>query len=275
MQQIHIARHPILDREQNLFGYELQFRDPQNPAADASLAEDYPTTLVDTIDSPEFARLLGNRAAFVTVTPDFIDRGFASLLPKKQTVFDLVQTMEASQDLLDTLGKAKKEGFRLVFSLLLSDPAYYPVYETVDFIRIDLNLFEGERLDELLATLQDYPARLIADNVHSREAFELAAAKGFDYFQGQFFARPAQVTTETLSPHKLALLTLFRQITGDAEFSDIERTFKENPDLSYKLLRIINSAAFYRPKEIHSIRQSLAMLGKWNLRRWVALLLYS
>jgi EAL and modified HD-GYP domain-containing signal transduction protein len=145
----------------------------------------------------------------------------------------------------------------------------------VDFIRIDLNLFEGEELDHLLQTLLGFPAQLIADNVHSRETFDLAVEKGFHLFQGQFFSKPPQITTETLSPQKLTLLTLFHQITGDAEFSEIERTFKENPDLSYKLLRMINSAAFYRPKEIHSIRQALAMLGKRNLRKWVALLLYS
>jgi EAL and modified HD-GYP domain-containing signal transduction protein len=275
MQQIHIARHPILDQDQNLFGYELRFRDLNNPAADSTMAQDYPTTLVDTIDSPEFGRLLGNRLAFVSVTPDFIEKGFASLLPAERTILDLMQTMEADQKLLDTLGKAKEGGFELVLSLLLSDPDFYPVYDAVDYIRVDLNLFEGADLDHLLQTLLGFPARLIADNVHSRETFELAVEKGFDLFQGQFFSKPPQITTETLSPQKLTLLTLFQQVTGDAEFSEIERTFKENPDLSYKLLRMVNSAAFYRPKEINSIRQALAMLGKRNLRKWVALLLYS
>jgi len=276
MQQINIARHPVLDSEQELFGYELQFRDPRHPGSDPSaLAREFPTTLVDTIDSPEFAKLLGDRAAFVHVTPNFVEKGFADLLPKDRIILELLQTMEANEDLVQMLNQASGLGFRLVFSLLLADPDYFPVFEAVDFVKVDLNLFEGEELDHLLQMLQGFPARLIAENVHTREAFDQAVAKGFDLFQGQFFAKPAQITTETLPAQKTALLTLYRQITGDAEFSDIESTFKDNPDLSYKLLRLINSAAFHRPKEIHSIRQALAMLGKRNLRKWVALLLYS
>ena len=276
MQQISIARHPVLDSDRQLFGYELQFRDPRNPGNDPSaLAREFPTTLVDTIDSPEFAKLLGNSAAFVHVTPQFVEKGFADLLPKDRIILELLQTMEAGEDLLAVINRASDAGFRLVFSLLLADADYFPVFEAVDFIKVDLNLFEGDELDHLLQMLQGFPARLIADNVHSHEAFQMAVAKGFHLFQGQFFAKPAQITTETLPAQKAALLTLYRQITGDAEFKDIEGTFKDNPDLSYKLLRLINSAAFHRPKEIHSIRQALAMLGKRNLRKWVALLLYS
>ena len=276
MQQINIARHPVLDSNQELFGYELQFRDPRHPGTDPSaLAREFPTTLVDTVDSPEFAKLLGNRMAFVHVTPNFVEKGFADLLPKDGIILEMLQTMEADQELIQVLNKASESGFRLAFSLLMADANYFPVFEGVNFIKVDLNLFEGEELDHLLQMLQGFPARWIAENVHSQETFSMAAEKGFSLFQGQFFAKPAQITTETLPPQKTALLTLYRQITGNAEFGDIEATFKENPDLSYKLLRLINSAAFRRPKEIHSIRHALAMLGKRNLSKWVALLLYS
>ena len=276
MEQIHIARHPVLDRDQEIYGYELQFRSPAGSSNDPSaVARDYPTKLVDIVDSPEFEKLLGGLPAFVHLTEDFVQKGFSRLLPTEQVIPELLQTMDADDSLLETLQKARKEGFRLAFSLLLSDPDYFPVYKEVAFLKVDLNLFQGENLDRLLQTLQDFPPQLIADNIHTQEAFELARSKGFDLFQGQFFAKPAQITTQTLSPQKITLLTVYRQIAGDADLQDIERTFKENPDLSYKLLRMVNSAAFYRPKEIHSIRQALAMLGQRNLQKWVGLLLYS
>lgn len=276
MQQIHIARHPVLDRDRQLFGYELQFRDSRRPGTDPSaLAREFPTTLVDTVDSPEFAKLLGNGVAFINVTPDFVAKGFADLLPQDRIILEILQTMEADQELLQMLNKASESGFRLAFSLLIDDPDYLPVFESVDFVKVDLNIFQGDELDHLLQMLQGLQAQLIAENVHNHETFDMAVAKGFSLFHGQFFAKPAQITTETLPAQKATLLTLYRQITGDAEFGDIEATFKENPDLSYKLLRLINSAAFHRPKEIHSIRHALALLGKRNLSKWVALLLYS
>ncbi|MFA9460764.1 EAL and HDOD domain-containing protein [Thiohalorhabdus methylotrophus] len=276
MQQIHIARYPVLDREQELFGYELQFRDPDNPGADAShLARELPTALVDTLDSPEFGKLLGGRTAFIHVSPEFISRGFADLLPAERCVLELVQTVEPDQALIDQLLGASRKGFRLALSLLIADPGYRPFYEVVDYIKVDFNLVGDEALDDLLVSLPDNGATLIAENVHSREAFEEAQDRGFHLFQGTFFARPSQITTESLSLQQTALLTLYKQVSGEAEFDEIEATFKENPDLSYKLLRLINSPAFHRAKDIHSIRQALALLGKFNLRKWIALLLYS
>jgi EAL and modified HD-GYP domain-containing signal transduction protein len=51
--------------------------------------------------------------------------------------------------------------------------------------------------------------------------------------------------------------------------------FKKNPELNYKLLKFMNSAAFYTTEKITSVRQSLALLGYRNLQKWVTLLLFA
>jgi EAL and modified HD-GYP domain-containing signal transduction protein len=45
--------------------------------------------------------------------------------------------------------------------------------------------------------------------------------------------------------------------------------------LSYNLLRMVNSAASGLPQKINSIKQSIALLGRKQLQRWIQLLLYT
>lgn len=277
MRQVHITRHPVLDGEGELFGYELQVRqsDGEDGAASGSAAASA-SALVDAINRPGFAQLLGDKPVFINVTQEFVQRGFTALLPARSVVLELLQAVEADADLLDHLAARKDEGFGLSLNVLTSDRAYAPIFEQADYLKIDLAPFDdGGELVSLFRELRPYPARLIADNVHTQQAFEACRRLGFDLFQGQYFAKPAAVTTESLPPQKATLVRLLRLLANDAEFPAIEALFKDAPELSYKLLKLINSAAFYHGERIHSIRQALVLLGQRNLMRWVSLLLYA
>jgi len=56
--------------------------------------------------------------------------------------------------------------------------------------------------------------------------------------------------------------------------TDIENAFRSDPSLSYKLLRIANSAAF-GGRDVQSIGFALRMVGRKVLHRWLSLLLVS
>jgi EAL and modified HD-GYP domain-containing signal transduction protein len=51
--------------------------------------------------------------------------------------------------------------------------------------------------------------------------------------------------------------------------------FNVNPELSYSLLRFINSAAFFFRSEIRSISHAISLLGLKNLQNWLILLSYA
>jgi EAL and modified HD-GYP domain-containing signal transduction protein len=65
-------------------------------------------------------------------------------------------------------------------------------------------------------------------------------------------------------------------LLDDAEASDaeIEDAFRSDPSLSYKLLRIANSAMF-GGRDVTSIGYALRMVGRQVLQRWLSLLLVS
>ena len=93
--------------------------------------------------------------------------------------------------------------------------------------------------------------------------------------KGYFFAKPSVVTAKSCHLPSWFLIELSRALSREDEFYTIEALFKKNPELNYKLLKFMNSAAFYATEKITSVRQSLALLGYRNLQKWVTLLLFA
>ncbi|MCH2221059.1 MAG: HDOD domain-containing protein, partial [Dechloromonas sp.] len=76
-------------------------------------------------------------------------------------------------------------------------------------------------------------------------------------------------------PHKAQLLNLLRLVQGDAETAEIADAMKQDPVLSFRVLRYLNSPMLGLTRRIDSLEQALIILGRQRLTRWLAVLLFS
>jgi len=76
-----------------------------------------------------------------------------------------------------------------------------------------------------------------------------------------------------LQPGQAAVLELLRLVRDDAPIIKIEETLKRDPAIAFKLLRLVNSAAFGLPVQIKSFQHAVMMLGYKKMMRWLSLLL--
>lgn len=74
---------------------------------------------------------------------------------------------------------------------------------------------------------------------------------------------------------RLKLLKLLALIVEDADTPELEAIFREEPKLSYSLLRLVNSVAVSPRSEITSFAQAINLLGRQQLQRWIQLLVYA
>lgn len=74
---------------------------------------------------------------------------------------------------------------------------------------------------------------------------------------------------------RVKLLEMLALIAEDADTEAIEEVFKQEPKLSYSLLRLVNSAAIAPRTPITSFSQAINLLGRRQLQRWLQLLVYA
>ena len=71
------------------------------------------------------------------------------------------------------------------------------------------------------------------------------------------------------------VLELLRLLRNDAPLIKIDQALKRDPVIAFKLLRLINSAAFGLRLRVSSLQQAVLMLGYQRMVRWLSLLLVS
>ncbi|GAB3416242.1 HDOD domain-containing protein [Massilia agilis] len=115
----------------------------------------------------------------------------------------------------------------------------------------------------------------LAYNVHSVERFAECESAGFDWFSGDYplFTRQPEDGHDGTSRRRL--LALLALLSRDADTREIEHMLKQDPALSFHLLKLVNSAAFKVSTEITSFAQAITVLGRRQLQRWLQLLLYA
>ena len=116
----------------------------------------------------------------------------------------------------------------------------------------------------------------LARRVDSAQRYTDCAAAGFDWFSGDYPHDPALAGGEAHDgSSRRRILTLLGLLSRDADSRELEQQLKQDPTLSFHLLKLVNSAAFAVSTQITSFNQAITLLGRRQLQRWLQLLLYA
>jgi c-di-GMP-related signal transduction protein len=272
-----LGRQPILDRSQTVVAYELLFRSGNVGAA--NVTDDLQASA--SVITHAFGELglntvLGKNRGFINVSTNLLMSDMIELLPREHVVLELLETVEIDETVVQRCEALKKMGFSLALDDVVAfDERRKPLLGIVDVVKLDLTLIEPSQLEKLALRMKFWPIQLLAEKVDTREQVDQCMKLGFDLFQGYYFAKPVVLSGKRADPSKLALLKLLGLLLSDADNHDIEQAFKQNPKLTYNLLRLVNSVASGVARKISSLSQAIVVLGRRQPQRWLQLLLYS
>lgn len=122
--------------------------------------------------------------------------------------------------------------------------------------------------------LKQLPGPHLALCTHTRGDFEQSLSAGCQLFAGDYPLHPLPAQQQQ-GPSRALLLKLLGLVASDAESHAIEALLKQTPELSYQLLKLVNSVSFSLANKISNFRQAIAILGRRQLQRWLQLLLYA
>ena len=274
-----LGRQPILDLTGNTVAYELLFRSGDTGVA--NVVDDRAAT--STVISHAFSELglasvLGQCRGFINFDAALLTSDVIELLPPERTMIELLETVEITAEVVERCRDLRSRGFSFALDDVVQlDAAHAPILPLVDVIKVDIKEAAPDLLPSLVTNVRTLPRRikLLAEKVDTREQADYCRQLGFELFQGYFFARPVVLQGRRADPSRSVLLHLLQQSVSDAGNAEIEATFKQAPELSYKLMRLVNSVGIGSRYEIRSLSHALVILGRRQLQRWLQVLLFA
>ena len=275
-EKFFLGRQPILDRNQEIVGYELLFRAAERNVAEfESYSQASASVITSALASFGIDEVLGGKLGFINVHLGLLLSEMLEVLPKDQTVLELLEFIELDEQVMERCRELKEIGFQLALDDHEFDASNSDIYGVVDIIKIDILQTGMDALPDIVHSLRKTPVKILAEKVETVEQFDICFRMGFDLFQGYFFERPVVLNKRRIDVSGMAMLKLLQQLTMDASLNEIEQTFKENPSLSYNLLRLVNSVALGMREKIKTLRHAIMILGTEHLRRWTQLSLFA
>jgi c-di-GMP-related signal transduction protein len=272
-----IGRQPILDRKQAIFGYELLFRAAghHETAQFESQAQASASVISSALSNFGLQDVLGDKFGFLNITSGVLHSEMLELLPIEQTVLEILETIELDDNVRLRCNELKSMGFLIALDDHIYAPEHSVFYKMVDIIKVDIMATDPLELPKIAASLRKYPVRLLAEKVESIEVFQQCMDCGFELFQGYFFERPVTITRNRIDPSGIAMMKLLQQLNENWDIDEVEDTFRENPSLTFNLLKLVNSVMIGLREKIKNIRHAIMILGINHLRRWIQLALFA
>lgn len=271
MQPFAFARQPILDTSLQLYAFEFLYR----PANDVTHNEHSITheVLASSILDLGLNQASNNTLAFINMSYDDLMAAHVEALPSEKIILELLEDIQPDSALITRVSTLKKQGFKFALDDFVYSSDWDPLIELSDIIKFDLTMTTLEENQALIKKLSNKNILFLAEKIETYDEYETYKGIGCTLFQGFFFSKPETIKGSSLNANTVVKTKLLSSIhQDDISFERLEEIIQEDPNLTFLLLKYLNSAHFSFSNPIHSIKQAIVILGVNDFKKWVTLL---
>lgn len=274
-----IARQSIYNPELKVVAYELLFRPDEtneskitNQSVDGDAATS--TVIINTFSDIGLETVIGSQVAFINFTRNLLLDEIHNILPPSKVVIEILEDMVIDAQLIQTVKELKKAGYIIALDDFIMAEELKDLVELADIIKLDVLNCSVDDIKQKANELSSYDVELLAEKIETHEIFQACKDLGFKYFQGYFLSKPNIIKGRKIQANKLVTLQLLSELQKpDVDVADLEQTLGKDAQLSYKLLKLINSAYYASTVKIESLREGIIRLGIDNIRNWASLII--
>ncbi|HSJ79866.1 MAG TPA: HDOD domain-containing protein, partial [Thiobacillus sp.] len=278
-----MRREAMLGRDQKVAAYTFMLRRALDDQRDSNLPDVqrlYDETLLGNLQRMDIARLLGQRLAFVPISPASLDLPLIDGWPAVGTVWllNIVAQPAIDEPLLARLAELKSRGFSFaVHADEVVRAERQALLQLADYVLMDVNSEDIPAITAQIAAVSKVAAgkRFVATGVQTLEAFHMCHKLQFALFMGPFITRRETLDNPTMGPSRAKVLDLMNRVRSGAEQPELAAQFRHDPALSVRLLRYVNSPGMGLMNKIGGIEQALMVMGQDKLYRWLTLILFT
>ncbi|MBU1567036.1 MAG: HDOD domain-containing protein [Proteobacteria bacterium] len=273
----YLAKQPIFDRRGNTYGYELLFRSEADKEKAVFDDGDFATMRMATsgfIKAQESTDQ--SKRIFVNFTERLILEGAPRALPPSVTVVEVLEDTLPIPAVMAEIIRLKQDGYFIAIDDYTGHTDQEELLDLADIIKVDVLTRSFSEIEEIFHTIKAKKALKVAEKVENRKTYNFLLQLGFDFFQGYFFAKPENLSGKTLHSFQTSRMRILTALNDpDLDTEKIIETVKVDPAITYRLLRLLNSAAFGFSMKIDSIRHAVTLLGNNRMRYWLRMIVLS
>lgn len=275
----YLTREAVFDRQNRLAGHIFKLHDATLLALGRDQAQQaFDRQLLDTFNANPEERQAG--LAFIPINTGTLTSATVDRLKPANLVLILQLANDANAtELTPRINQLRQRGIGIGLLRQPKHPAFTELINLVNYGVIDVADHEANTIRDFAAAFRAKDKDdiyLFACNIDTPDEHRLCYQWHFSYFHGKFAANhPVQNTETGADPHKMQLLHLMRLVQGEAETAEIVDALKQDPLLTFRILRYLNSPALGLIHKIDALSQALVILGRQRLNRWLAVLLFS
>ncbi len=271
---MYIARQAVFDKELNVYGYELLFRNSNaSPAFDGLSSVQATASVLGGLFEEGLEHIVGDKRALLNFDNDFIQYDAVELIDSNKLIIEVLEDVSVDEKLIKRLKLLKSKGYRIALDDFMNSYSNYPLTPLADIIKFDIL---ATPLDSIVGDVKKALSQkkvLLAEKIENQSEFLRAKEMGFHLFQGYFFQKPQIVShssnhTTTKSQYGRLLMELRKE---EASYQVLAEIIEKDVNLSYRLLRMISSRA--GDSMIYSIERALILMGMKELERWIHILM--
>lgn len=273
---LYVARQPIFNARKEVVAYELLYRSNMENASNVVDGDAATLTVINnTAFSMGVQTLTNGRRAFINFTKKLIMDEMATIFPREAIVVEILEDIIPDEAFLTACRTLKENGYVLALDdFVLGNEWALPLMDLVDIVKVDFMLSSIEERDTIVKRYGNGRIRFLAEKVETEAEFMAAVVSGYSYFQGYFFARPVVVQGKEIKGMDTSYLQVMEELSkAEVDYTRLAEVIERDISMSYKLMRLVNSPAFYSSNKIKSVKQALARLGENEIRRWASVLM--
>ena len=272
---VAVSRWPVVDAQLRVVGYRVAYAVLGESEGDHLMAHDAEAALQlfdDALSVVGLDELVGPSVAHLQISREFLlALGVPPVRPDR-VLLRLAHAEARHPEVVEVLERLISRGYALELSGLPSpdfDPELLAVFGSV---AIDLTAWSEAEIAVALPRIIEHRARPVASNVCEHVQYEWARGRGFELFDGSFYAKPRLHQVRSFGVDRASLASLLELQRSGSDVDQIVRIVEQDVGLSVKLLRYLNSAYLARRGTISSIRQAVMMLGTRGVAQWALLI---
>lgn len=276
---VQVARQPIIDATNDIYGYELYHRDNSGVHIDTTLSRKTLSAqvILSVYNLIGRERSVGDALAFFNIDPEFLDVGIIEALPHEQCIFEIDARRPMLHGEVLMLKELYAKGYRFAldnFAITANTlDMHTEALPFIECIKVDVQSSDVEYIAEHIERFKNRYT-LIAQRIESIDEFSAYKDIGFSYFQGYYIQHPLPVKHYRMEPKHLGLTRLFKML-DTVTFDEYAAEFERHNELTVQFFQYLISSRQNQYDATRSVRDLIMDVGPDIMHKWMMLIVYA